>query len=100
MVDLLLVIAILGAILIGLLVGFLVGCKLTSLAMETEIAERVQLGREDALKRQCSVLGGKLAERLAPYLPEFVYDPTELRFIGDPIDFVLFRWLAWNITSI
>jgi predicted Holliday junction resolvase-like endonuclease len=31
---------------------------------------------------------------MAPYLPEFKYDPTEARFIGSPIDLVVFPGLA------
>ena len=59
--------------------------------MSLEVSERVQAGREDALRRQRAAVGGKLLEKLAPYLPEFPYDPTDLRFLGDPVDFVLFR---------
>ncbi len=33
-------------------------------------------------------------EQLAPYLPEFKYDPTEARFIGSPIDLIVFPGLA------
>jgi predicted Holliday junction resolvase-like endonuclease len=40
------------------------------------------------------VLGGKFVEQLAPYLPEFRYDPTEARFIGSPIDLIIFPGLA------
>ena len=39
-------------------------------------------------------MGGKLVEQLAPYLPEFRYDPTEARFIGSPIDLIVFPGLA------
>jgi len=41
-----------------------------------------------------AVLGGKFTEQMAPYLPEFQYDPTEARFIGSPVDFVVFPGLA------
>jgi predicted Holliday junction resolvase-like endonuclease len=50
--------------------------------------------REDAIKRSRIVLGGKLAEQLSPYLPGFNYDPTEVRFIGTPIDFLIFPGLS------
>ena len=38
-----------------------------------------------AIAQSRAVLGGKFVEQLAPYLPEFKYDPTEARFIGSPI---------------
>lgn len=33
-------------------------------------------------------------EQMAPYLPEFKYDPTEARFIGTPIDLIVFPGLS------
>ncbi len=50
--------------------------------------------REDAIKRSRLVLGGKLAEQLSPYLPGFNYDPTEVRFIGTPVDLIIFPGLS------
>ena len=47
--------------------------------------------REDAAKRSRAVLGGHFSEQLAPYLPGFPYNPTEVRFIGKPIDFIVFK---------
>jgi predicted Holliday junction resolvase-like endonuclease len=38
-----------------------------------------------------AVLGGQFSEQLAPYLPNFKYLPTEARFIGKPIDFLVFK---------
>ena len=49
---------------------------------------------KEAIKRSRAVLGGKFTEQLAPYLPEFKYDPTEARFIGTPIDIIVFPGLA------
>ena len=47
--------------------------------------------RKDAILRSRSVLGGHFSEQLAPYLPDFEYLPTECRFIGKPIDFIVFK---------
>ena len=41
--------------------------------------------------RSRAVLGGQFSEQLAPYLPDFPYSPTECRFIGKPIDLVVFK---------
>jgi|TARA_Y100000310_G_C20144877_1_gene561973 predicted Holliday junction resolvase-like endonuclease len=51
-------------------------------------------GRREAVSQSRAVLGGKFTEQLAPYLPEFKYDPTEARFIGSPIDLIVFPGLA------
>ena len=46
--------------------------------------------RSDAIKRSRSVLGGQLAEQVAPYLPGFPCHPGDARFIGKPVDFIAF----------
>ncbi len=50
--------------------------------------------RKEAIAQSRAVLGGKFVEQLVPYLPEFKYDPTEARFIGSPIDLIVFPGLA------
>ena len=47
--------------------------------------------RQDAVKRSRAVLSGQFSEQLAPFLPEFNFKPTECRFIGKPIDFLVFN---------
>ena len=55
--------------------------------------EREKAVRE-AIAQSRAVLGGKFTEQLAPFLPEFRYDPTEARFIGSPVDMIVFPGLA------
>ncbi|HEX78696.1 MAG TPA: Holliday junction resolvase [Dehalococcoidia bacterium] len=50
--------------------------------------------RKEAVIQSRAVLGGKFVEQLTPYLPQFAYDPTEARFIGSPIDLIVFPGLA------
>jgi len=65
------------------------------LQIETETLEQEkQRIRQAAISQSRAVLGGKFTEQMAPYLPEFKYDPTEARFIGSPIDLVVFPGLA------
>jgi len=54
----------------------------------------LEKARREAITQSRAVLGGKFVEQLAPYLPEFKYDPTEARFIGSPIDLIVFPGLA------
>ena len=54
----------------------------------------IEKARKEAIAQSRAVLGGKFVEQLAPYLPEFKYDPTEARFIGSPIDLIVFPGLA------
>ena len=49
--------------------------------------------REEAIRRSRSVLTGSFSEQLAPFLPGFKHSPTEVRFIGKPVDFIVFEGL-------
>ncbi len=64
---------------------------------ETELEawqKEKERAQKEAVAQSRAVLGGKFVEQLAPYLPEFRYDPTEARFIGSPIDLIIFPGLA------
>lgn len=50
--------------------------------------------REDTLRRSQSVVAGKATEHLAPLLPGFEFDPRDARFLGSPIDFLVFDGLS------
>ncbi|MFC1934782.1 Holliday junction resolvase-like protein [Chloroflexota bacterium] len=56
--------------------------------------EDIAKASKTAIAQSRAVLGGKFTEQMAPYLPEFKYDPTEARFIGSPIDFIIFPGLS------
>jgi len=76
---------------LGLFLGLRIGRRSGRLETERALPERLAAEREDAVRRSRAVLGGQMTEQLAPYLPDFPFDPTELRFIGKPIDFIAFR---------
>lgn len=71
---------------LGIRIGMLIG----RLRAEKGFASRLEAERSDAVKRSRSVLGGQFSEQLSPFLPAFPADPTEVRFIGKPIDFIAF----------
>jgi predicted Holliday junction resolvase-like endonuclease len=50
--------------------------------------------REDAVARSQAVVLGRVTEHLAPYLPEFKLNPRDARFIGSPIDLIVFNGLT------
>ena len=54
----------------------------------------MEQARKSAVNQSRAVLGGKFTEQMAPYLPDFKYDPTEARFIGSPVDLIVFPGLA------
>jgi predicted Holliday junction resolvase-like endonuclease len=54
----------------------------------------MEQARKSAVVQSRAVLGGKFTEQMVPYFPDFQYDPTEVRFIGSPIDLIVFPGLA------
>ncbi len=54
----------------------------------------MEQARKSAVRQSRAVLGGKFTEQMVPYFPGFKYDPTEVRFIGSPIDMIVFPGLA------
>lgn len=52
--------------------------------------------REDAILRSARTLSGKTLERLIPFLEKFDYDPHDVRWLGDPIDLVVFDGYSKN----
>lgn len=75
---------------LGLRLGLRLGKRSGRLEAEAGLPARIEAEREDAVRRSRAVLGGLLAEQVAPYLPDFPFDPADLRFIGKPVDFVAF----------
>jgi predicted Holliday junction resolvase-like endonuclease len=56
---------------------------------EKTATDKFPEAKKAAVRRSRSVLGGIFAEQLAPYLPNFPFSPTEAKFIGAPIDFLV-----------
>lgn len=52
--------------------------------------------RRDAIRRSREVIHGKVTEHLIPYFPAFSWNPSDARFLGSPIDFVVFDGLSEN----
>ena len=49
--------------------------------------------RQDAIQKSQAVTLGKVTEHFIPYLPDFVYNPKDARFLGSPVDFIVFDGL-------
>ena len=46
--------------------------------------------RQDAINRSKAVILGKVTEHLVPFQKDFPFNPKEARFIGSPIDIIVF----------
>ncbi|MEE2778647.1 MAG: Holliday junction resolvase-like protein [Acidobacteriota bacterium] len=53
--------------------------------------------RRDAVARSDSAMRGRIAEHLAPILPEFEFEASDARFLGSPVDFVVFDGLREDV---
>ncbi|MEK6760584.1 MAG: Holliday junction resolvase-like protein [Nanoarchaeota archaeon] len=85
--DFLTISAIILFLLIGIIIGHIIGTMRRNKYWKEQILEE----RKDAIAKSRATLGGLFSEQLAPYLPDFPYSPSEVRFIGKPIDFVVFK---------
>ncbi len=77
------IILIVLAVALGYFIGKIIRDKYWKSQIDSE--------RKDAIAKSRAVLGGQFSEQLAPYLPDFPYSPSEVRFIGKPIDFIVFK---------
>ncbi|MGH7567466.1 MAG: Holliday junction resolvase-like protein [Gemmatimonadales bacterium] len=50
--------------------------------------------RRDPIQRSLAVTAGKVYEQVVPYLPGFHFNPKDARFLGTPVDFVVFDGLS------
>jgi len=88
-----------------LIVMFLAGCLAAYLWFRTKVCviegrarndldrwknEHTREIRKDSVNRSRSTLKGRISEQMAPLLPGFPWSPADARFIGNPIDFVVF----------
>ena len=58
--------------------------------------EELKAARHQSVRQSRSVLLGKAAEQIAPLMPAFCnrYSPSDARFLGAPIDYVIFDGLS------
>ncbi|RXE57274.1 Holliday junction resolvase [Methanoculleus taiwanensis] len=78
----------------------LVDEKAELLFREWKITEEKSI-RRDAVTRSEAVIRGKVTEHLIPYFPDFTYNPKDARFLGTPVDFVIFNGLSdGEVTSV
>src|SRR6266705_1410011 len=78
----------------GLLLGIAIGIVMAWLYFVVWRLRYSAAIRENAVQRSLAVTAGKVHEQLVPYLPEFGFNPKDARFLGSPVDLVVFDGLA------
>jgi predicted Holliday junction resolvase-like endonuclease len=79
---------------LDLAIGIVIGVVLAGLVFQIWKLRYSAAIREDAVQRSLAVTAGKVHEQLVPYLPEFGFNPKDARFLGSPVDLVVFDGLA------
>jgi predicted Holliday junction resolvase-like endonuclease len=96
-----LIIPVILALVLGFILGFYyVRARITALEeklraeFQTWKLEAAGEIRKDSVNRSRSTLKGKIAEQMAPVLPDFGFNPADARFIGSPVDYIIFDGLT------
>jgi predicted Holliday junction resolvase-like endonuclease len=96
-----LIIPVILALALGFALGFYyVQARITAIEersraeLETWKLETAGAIRKDSVNRSRSTLKGKIAEQMAPVLPDFCFNPADARFIGSPVDYIIFDGLT------
>ena len=71
---------------LSVLLSFILGVLIQFL----KDSKKIKQERKDAVKRSRAVLTGQFSEQLSPYLPGFPCNPSQVKFLGKPVDFVAF----------
>jgi predicted Holliday junction resolvase-like endonuclease len=80
-------------LLVLLVVLFYVVFKLGAAQKDAQWEKKLVRLRSDIADKQRAGVKGKVAEMFAPYLGDFPFKPSECKFLGDPIDYVVFEGL-------
>jgi predicted Holliday junction resolvase-like endonuclease len=58
---------------------------------EKKFLELKEKLRKEILNKSRAGIKGKIGEQIAPFTKQFKYNPSDARFIGSPIDYVIFN---------
>ena len=75
----------------AIIIAYKVGSTLATYRNNKHWESQLPTERKDAINRSRAIIGGQFSEQLAPFLPNFPYNPNECRFIGKPIDLIVFK---------
>ncbi|MDM1261584.1 MULTISPECIES: Holliday junction resolvase-like protein [Acinetobacter] len=58
--------------------------------LELEHQQALAQAKKRSVNTSRAVLKGKMAEQMAPIMPQFEYLPSDAKFLGDPVDYIVF----------
>lgn len=85
-------------LIIVLIVGIFIGAIVTYYISRNILLKFVWMKnmRARILEQSRSVLKGKISEQIAPLLSDFEYNLADARFLGSPIDYIIFDGMSDN----
>jgi predicted Holliday junction resolvase-like endonuclease len=74
-----------------LILGLLIGARYGKKRAAADWERRLPAVIKARLRQSRAVIGGLVSEQMAPLLPGFPFDPGDCRFVGRPVDFIVFK---------
>ena len=78
---------------LGLVLGLLAGATISFVWFLVWRFRYLHRIRQASVRQSQAVISGKVYEQLVPYLPGFPFNPKDVRFLGSPVDLVVFDGL-------
>ncbi len=91
-----LTIGILLLIISGLILYNIYQKRMIDIRIQQQVQREKDRIRKDALTKSRAVLKGKIGEQMAPLLDAFPFQPADARFLGSPIDYIVFDGYSQN----
>ncbi|MFX1575541.1 MAG: Holliday junction resolvase-like protein [Promethearchaeota archaeon] len=83
-------------IILGLILYNIYQKRMINIHVQEQVQKEKERIRKDALTRSRAVLKGKIGEQMAPLLDAFPFQPADARFIGSPVDYIVFDGYSRN----
>ena len=74
-----------------IIIAYVVGKKIGEYSEKSKRSDIIKEERKKAVDKSRSVIKGKVSEELIPFEKDFSYNPSEMKFLGDPVDYIVFR---------
>lgn len=87
-VEIVVIFVVYGVVMVAF--GVAMGYLVSQIKFYRDIGEVLRRERKIALKLSRAVIKGKVSEQMFPITPFFSYNLSDARFIGSPVDYIVF----------
>ena len=75
-------------------ISFRLGMRLGAYKERLEAEKSIGSVKKDIAEKQRAEIKGRVAEMFAPFLKGFGFSSTDAKFIGDPVDYIVFNGMS------